>query len=93
MELLPIGSWEVCKEGKDGVILAVGPMVYKALQVAKKLNHNGINLEVVNCRFIKPMDVSYLSNAAMKFSSFITLEESNVSGGFGDGVASWLLGE
>ena len=37
------------------------------------------------------MDVSYLSNAAMKFSSFITLEESNVSGGFGDGVASWLL--
>ncbi len=91
MELLPIGSWEVCKEGKDGVILAVGPMVYKALQVAKKLKHNGINLEVVNCRFIKPMDVSYLSNAAMKFSSFITLEESNVSGGFGDGVASWLL--
>ena len=36
MELLPIGSWEVCKEGKDGVILAVGPMVYKALDVAKK---------------------------------------------------------
>ena len=38
MELLPIGSWEVCKEGKDGVILAVGPMVYSALDVAQKLN-------------------------------------------------------
>ena len=91
MELLPIGSWEVCKEGKDGVVLAVGPLVYSALDVAKKLNSVGINLEVVNCRFIKPMDISYLSNAVFKFSNIITLEESNISGGFGDGVSSWLL--
>jgi len=91
MELLPIGSWEVCKEGKDGVILSVGPMVYSALDVSKKLNSVGINLEVVNCRFIKPMDISYLSNAVSKFSNIITLEESNISGGFGDGVSSWLL--
>ena len=91
MELLPIGSWEICKEGKDGAILAVGPMVYNALDVAKKMNSFGINLEVVNCRFIKPMDISYLSSAVSKFSNIITLEESNISGGFGDGVSSWLL--
>ena len=91
MELLPIGSWEVCREGTDGAILAVGPMVYNALDVAKKLNVIGLNLEVVNCRFIKPMDTSYLKSAVLKFSSFITLEESNIAGGFGDGVSSWLL--
>ena len=91
MELLPIGSWEVCREGTDGAILAVGPMVYNALDVAKKLNVIGLNLEVVNCRFIKPMDTSYLKSAVSKFSSFITLEESNIAGGFGDGVSSWLL--
>ena len=91
MELLPIGSWEVCKEGTDGVILAVGPMVYNALEVVKKLNVIGFNLEVVNCRFIKPMDTSYLKSAVSKFSTFITLEESNIAGGFGDGVSSWLL--
>ena len=91
MELLPIGSWEVCREGKNGVILAVGPMVYNALDVAAKLNVIGLNLEVVNCRFIKPMDTSYLKSAVSKFSSFITLEESNTAGGFGDGVSSWLL--
>ena len=68
MELLPIGSWEVCREGTDGVILAVGPMVYNALDVAKKLNVIGLNLEVVNCRFIKPMDTSYLKSAVSKFS-------------------------
>ena len=91
MELLPIGSWEVCREGTDGAILAVGPMVYNALDVAKKLDVIGLNLEVVNCRFIKPMDTSYLKSAVSKFSSFITLEESNTAGGFGDGVSSWLL--
>jgi len=91
MELLPIGSWEVCKEGSDGTILAVGPMVYNALEVSKKLDLIGFKLEVVNCRFIKPMDTSYLKNAVSKFSSFITLEESNITGGFGDGVSSWLL--
>ena len=91
MELLPIGSWEVCREGTDGAILAVGPMVYNALEVAKKLNFTGLNLEVVNCRFIKPMDTSYLKSAVSKFSTFITLEESNTAGGFGDGVSSWLL--
>jgi len=91
MELLPIGSWEVCREGSDGVILAVGPMVYNALDVVKKLNSIGLNLEVVNCRFIKPMDTSYLKSAVSKFSSFITLEESSTAGGFGDGVSSWLL--
>jgi len=91
MELLPIGSWEVCREGSDGAILAVGPMVYVALDVAKKLNLTGLNLEVVNCRFIKPMDTSYLKSAVLKFPNFITLEESNVTGGFGDGVSSWLL--
>ena len=91
MELLPIGSWEVCREGTDGAILAVGPMVYNALEVAKKLNVIGLNLEVVNCRFIKPMDTSYLKSAVSKFSTFITLEESNTAGGFGDGVSSWLL--
>ena len=91
MELLPIGSWEVCREGTDGVILAVGPMVYTALVVAKKLNLIGLSLEVVNCRFIKPMDTSYLKSAVSKFSNMITLEESNTTGGFGDGVSSWLL--
>ncbi len=91
MELLPIGSWEVCKEGIDGTILAVGPMVYNALDVSKKLDSIGFNLEVVNCRFIKPMDTSYLKSAVSKFSNFITLEESNTTGGLGDGVSSWLL--
>jgi len=91
MELLPIGSWEICKQGSDVAILAVGPMVYTALEVAKKLEKESIAVEVINCRFIKPMDTACLENIRSKFSNIITLEEGIINGGFGDGVAAWLL--
>tara|TARA_B100001113_G_scaffold278212_1_gene232889 strand:- start:1871 stop:2440 length:570 start_codon:yes stop_codon:yes gene_type:complete len=91
IELLPLGSWEICKRGTDLAILAVGPMVYTALNVAEKLESKGISIEVVNCRYIKPMDYACLENINNKFSNIITLEEGVITGGFGDGVASWLL--
>ena len=91
MELLPIGSWETCQKGSDVVVLAVGPMAYTAMDAAKNLASIGITCEVVNCRFIKPMDTAYLDSIKSKFSKVITLEEGTATGGFGDGVASWLL--
>jgi 1-deoxy-D-xylulose-5-phosphate synthase len=91
MELLPIGSWETCKQGQDIAILAVGPMVYTALSAADKLNDENIKVEVINCRFIKPMDTACLENIKNKFKNIITFEEGTINGGFGDGVASWLL--
>ena len=91
MELLPIGSWETCQQGSDVAVLAVGPLVYTALDAAQNLASIGITCEVVNCRFIKPMDTAYLDSIKSKFSKVITLEEGTATGGFGDGVASWLL--
>ncbi|MEC7736361.1 MAG: 1-deoxy-D-xylulose-5-phosphate synthase [Candidatus Neomarinimicrobiota bacterium] len=91
MELLPIGSWETCQHGSDVAVLAVGPMAYTAMDAAKNLASIGITCEVVNCRFIKPMDTAYLDSIKSKFSKVITLEEGTATGGFGDGVASWLL--
>ena len=91
-ELLPIGSWEVCRKS-DGntVILAVGPQVFDAINAAENLMQNGIDCEVVNCRFIKPMDVNYLRSIINKFQNVITIEEGVQTGGFGESVASWLI--
>ena len=50
-----------------------------------------LEIEVVNCRFIKPMDIACLENIKNKFSNIITIEEGTINGGFGDGVSSWLL--
>ena len=91
IELIPIGSWDIEKKGKDVLILAVGPMVYTALESVKEDVLSGYSIEIVNCRFIKPMDLAYLEKIKEKFSSIITIEEGTKIGGFGDGVASWLL--
>ena len=79
------------QRGSDVAILAVGPMVYTALDAAKQIASSGITCEVVNCRFIKPMDTAYLDSMKKKFTKIITLEEGTTTGGFGDGVAGWLL--
>jgi len=89
-ELLPIGNWEIERHGKDIVILAVGSFVYDAIQAAEDLQSQGILCEVVNCQFIKPMDVAYLESILEKFSTVVTMEEGVITGGFGDGVAAWL---
>ena len=91
-KLLPIGSWEVEKKGKDIVMLTVGPMVYNALAVASDLEEEGLSCEVVNCRFIKPMDKAYLESIIIRgFNKVLTIEEGVINGGFGDGVGSFLL--
>ena len=89
-ELLPIGSWEVIRHGTDAVILAVGPQVYDALDSADQFSHSGTSCEVVNCRFIKPMDFAYLESIIGRFDQVITVEEGVRSGGFGESVAAWL---
>ena len=91
-ELLPIGSWEVCRKSNGRtVILAVGPQVFDAINAANNLSSNGIECEVVNCRFIKPMDIDYLDSITDKFENVITIEEGVKTGGFGESVASWLI--
>ena len=89
-EVLKIGSWEVLNRGNNVVILAVGSMVNKAMDIAKKLENNNMSCEVVNCRFIKPMDKDYLNDSLRNFSKIITLEEGVINGGFGEGIAAWL---
>ena len=89
-ELLPIGSWEVLRKGEEAVILAVGPQVYDALNAAEQLVGRGVNCEVVNCRFIKPMDEDYLNKVIERFNKVITIEEGVSTGGFGESIAAFL---
>ena len=67
-------------------------MVYSALKVAEELNAQNISVEVVNCRFIKPMDNSYLKTIVSRgIINVLTIEEGVIEGGFGDGVSSFLV--
>jgi len=89
--LLPLDSWEILKKGKDLLILAIGSMVYPALEAASELSSEGIEAEVVNCRILKPLDEEYLLSSLKSFDKVLTVEENVLSGGFGSTVAEYLL--
>lgn len=89
-KLIPKGSWEVLKNGENFAIFAVGSMVWKSVDVAKQLQSLGFNIEVVNCRFIKPLDDEYLKNAEKRFRKIITIEEGNLDGGFCESILSYF---
>lgn len=86
MEALPIGSWEVLKPGTDAVILTFGTTIPMAIDAADKLAEQGISAEVVNARFIKPMDEGMLHAIFKRDVPVITLEEAILQGGFGSAV-------
>lgn len=86
LEALPIGSWEVLKKGSDAVILTFGTTILMAIDAAEKLAEQGIQVEVVNARFIKPMDEAMLHAIFKQLLPVLTLEEAILQGGFGSAV-------
>ncbi len=90
MELIPIGKGETLREGNDVAIIAVGNMVRFASEAAEKLAKVGVNAEVINMRFVKPLDTDLLDKVARKIEKIVTLEENSIVGGFGSGVLEYF---
>ncbi|WP_026840162.1 1-deoxy-D-xylulose-5-phosphate synthase [Citrifermentans bremense] len=89
LEPLPVGKGELVREGEDGAILAVGTMVHPAQQAAAALALEGLDLAVMNVRFVKPLDRDLiLSLAATRF--LVTAEENVLQGGFGTSILELL---
>ncbi len=89
-QLVPIGKGEVMKEGGDVLLLAIGAMVLPSLDAARALEQNGINMTVVDARFVKPLDEELILDLASSAKAIITVEENVVAGGFGAGVLELL---
>jgi 1-deoxy-D-xylulose-5-phosphate synthase len=83
---LPIGKAQILKEGEDVLILAIGQSVCEALDAQSELTQLGISAAVVNCRFVKPLDVELICSLAKKIPRIITVEENIRQGGFGSAV-------
>ena len=90
-EKIPIGKSEVVHEGNDLAILAVGDRVMPAVQVAERLEEKGITAQVINARFIKPIDVEMIKEVGQNFSAVVTIENNTIMGGFGSAVAEVLF--
>ncbi|HKH92713.1 MAG TPA: 1-deoxy-D-xylulose-5-phosphate synthase [Gemmatimonadaceae bacterium] len=79
----PFGTWEVLRQGADVAILAVGTMVGASLDAAAQLAADGLDVTVVNCRFLKPHDEVTLAAILAHHRQILVVEEGTVVNGFG----------
>ena len=90
IEPLPIGKGELLCEGSDGVLIAVGSMVQEALTAAERLRAQGVEIAVVDGRFVKPLDYELILAQAEHAPFVMTVEENALQGGFGSAVLELL---
>jgi 1-deoxy-D-xylulose-5-phosphate synthase len=83
---IPIGTWEVLREGTDCAILTFGTTIGMALEAAEILAKDEISVKVVNARFIKPLDEQMLHEIMGNNMPILTIEEAVLQGGFGSAV-------
>ncbi|MDR0763561.1 MAG: transketolase family protein, partial [Bacteroidales bacterium] len=86
-----IGKGEVLQQGSDVTIIAIGHLVYPALEAADILAEKGISAEVVKISTLKPLDSECILNSVRKTGKVITCEEHQIAGGLGESVASLLM--
>ncbi|MDN5361969.1 MAG: 1-deoxy-D-xylulose-5-phosphate synthase [Moorella sp. (in: firmicutes)] len=87
---LPLGRGEILRRGRDVTILALGPLVYAALEAARDLAGDGIEATVINPRFVKPLDEELILTWADRTGRLVTVEEHILAGGFGSAVLELL---
>jgi 1-deoxy-D-xylulose-5-phosphate synthase len=91
MTPVPIGSWEVLREGEEAVILAVGSLVSPAMEASALLQKDGLSVGVINARSVKPLDEILLARVGERSPCIITLEENVLAGGFGSAVVEYAV--
>ena len=91
---IPLGAWEVLKDGTDVCLIGCGPVVHSCLIAAQELEkEQGLHCAVINGRFAKPMDRETLIDMAGRVRRILTFEENAAIGGFGSGVMEILSEE
>ncbi|MDB4876190.1 MAG: hypothetical protein JWM41_2636 [Gemmatimonadetes bacterium] len=88
IEAVPYATWEVVRHGGDVAILAVGTMVRLAQAAADTLATEGLNVTVVNCRYLKPYDEVTLAAVLAEHKQVLVVEEGTAINGFGAFMSS-----
>jgi 1-deoxy-D-xylulose-5-phosphate synthase len=88
IEPVPYATWDVVRRGSEVAILAVGTMVLPAVAAADALAAEGLNVTVVNCRYLKPYDEVTLAAVLADHKHILTVEEGTVVNGFGAFISS-----
>lgn len=86
---IPIGTWEILRDGDDVAILTFGTTIPMAFEAATILEKQGIHVKIVNARFIKPLDEKILAEILNADVPILTIEEAVLQGGFGSAILEY----
>ena len=91
--IVPIGKARVVREGKDVTVATFSISVGKALQAAETLTTEGVDVEVIDLRTIRPLDKETLINSVKKTNRIVTVEEGTPFAGIGSEISSVMMEE
>ncbi len=74
--ILPIGVADVKREGKDVTVVSFGKIIKEAFKAADELEKNGISVEIIDLRTVRPMDHETILNSVKKTNRLVILEEA-----------------
>lgn len=83
---IDLGAAEVLRWGTDGTILVCGALLDNCMKAAERLREDGIEVGVINARFLKPLDTDTILRAIEQSPVLVTVEEGALMGGFGSAV-------
>ena len=86
---IEIGKGRIIKEGKNVALINFGARLNECLIARENLSKKGINITLVDARFVKPLDENLIWQIATDHEALITIEEGSI-GGFGSHVAQFL---
>lgn len=81
-----LGKAEVISNGADGVFICCGSLLARCVDAAAQLKERGLDIGVINARFVKPIDTDTILPAINDSGFVILVEESTLCGGFGSAV-------
>ncbi|KEP29998.1 pyruvate dehydrogenase [Bacillus safensis] len=87
---IPLGKADVKRSGKDVTIIATAIMVHKALEAAKELEAEGIDVEIIDPRTLVPLDEETIIESVKKTGKCIVVHEAVKRGGYGGEIASMI---
>ena len=87
------GKAEILKQGKDITIVSIGKMVARAMQIAEELKKENIDAEVINARFLKPLDNDKIKKSIEKTKNVITIEDGTIVNGLATAVKELIVKE
>lgn len=92
-EKIQLGKAEIEKEGKDLTIIAIGKTVAKAMKIAEEMEkeQKDISVEVINTRFLKPIDKETISKSIEKTKKIITIEDGTIINGLATAIQEIII--